>query len=110
MVAQKVDDSMKNAFEAKTMSAEEARREWRYLVDAAIAGEDVIVKRYSRPAVAIIAYEDYAAIRQELEEMRAQRRSEQVRAAWQQGKIKALPWDEAETARVASDNTEQPAT
>ena len=82
--------------QTKTMSAEAARREWRTLVDGVVAGEDVIIERYARPAVAVIAYDDYAAILQELEEMRAHRRTEQLRAAWQQGKLKALPWDEAE--------------
>lgn len=77
----------------KTVSAEEARREWRNLVETVLGGEDVVVERYARPAVAIIAYDDYTAIRQELEEMRAIRRTNEVRVAWQQGKIKALPWE-----------------
>ena len=80
--------------DTKTMSAEEARRAWRRLVYDVLAVEDVVIERYARPAVAVIAYEDYAAIRQELEEMRAQRRTRDLRAAWQQGKLKALPWDE----------------
>lgn len=84
------------AIRTKTMSAEAARREWRTLVDGVVAGEDVIIERYARPAVAVIAYDDYTAILQELEEMRAQRRTEQLRAAWQQGKLKALPWEEVE--------------
>lgn len=82
--------------DTKTMSAEEARRTWRTLVDRVVAGEDVVVERYARPAVAVIAYEDYAAIRGELEEMRAARRALAVRAAWRQGKIKTLPWQEAD--------------
>lgn len=78
---------------AIVMGAEEARREWRTVVDTVLAGEDVIVERYSRPTVAVIAYDDYAAIRHELETLRAQRRSEQLRAAWKQGRIKTLPWE-----------------
>jgi prevent-host-death family protein len=80
--------------ETKTMSAEEARRTWRALVDRVVAGEDVVVERYARPAVAVISYEDYTAIRSELEEMRAQKRAQALRAAWQQGKLRTLPWHE----------------
>jgi prevent-host-death family protein len=83
---------MKDATQTIIMGAEEARREWRNVVDTVLAGEDVIVERYSRPTVAVIAYDDYAAIRHELEELRAARRTHQLRVAWQQGKIKHLPW------------------
>ena len=84
---------MHAGMQAKVMGAEEVRREWRTVVDAVLAGEDVVVERYSRPAVAVIAYDDYAAIRQELEELRATRRTNQMRTAWEQGKVKALPWE-----------------
>lgn len=87
---------MSDGLQAKVMGSEEARREWRTVLDTVLAGEDVVVERYSRPAVAVIAYDDYAAILHELEEIRATRRMEQLRAAWQQGKIKALPWDSSE--------------
>src|SRR5690554_364234 len=79
---------MSDGLQAKVMGSEEARREWRTVLDTVLAGEDVVVERYSRPAVAVIAYDDYAAILHELEEIRATRRMEQLRAAWQQGKIK----------------------
>ena len=96
-VGSEVNDSMNDpvhdSFQAKVMGAEEVRREWRTVVDAVLAGEDVVVERYSRPAVAVIAYDDYAAIRRELEELRATRRTNQLRTAWQQGKVKALPWE-----------------
>ena len=78
----------------RVMGAEEVRREWRSVVDAVVAGEDVVVERYARPAVVVIAYEDYQAIRAELEELRAVRRTEQLRTAWQQGKVRQLPWQE----------------
>jgi hypothetical protein len=83
-----------DGIQAKIISAEEARREWRSIVDHVLAGEDFVVERYSRPSVAIIAYDDYAAIHPQLEEMRIARLTDQVRVAWQQGKIKVLPWDE----------------
>jgi PHD/YefM family antitoxin component YafN of YafNO toxin-antitoxin module len=95
-IVSEADDPMDAGMQVKVMGAEEVRREWRTVVDSVLAGEDVVVERYSRPAVAVIAYDDYTAIRQELEEMRTTRRTNQLRAAWQQGKIKALPWDQPE--------------
>ena len=88
-----VNNALNSDDQVITMSAEEARRTWRSLLDVVITGEDVVVERYARPTVAVISYEDYAAIRHELEEMRAIRRTKQMRTAWQQGKLKALPWE-----------------
>jgi prevent-host-death family protein len=79
----------------KVMGAEEVRREWRTVVDSVIAGEDVVVERYSRPAVAVIAYADYEAILEELEDLRAARRADAIRDAWLNGKVKGIPWEEA---------------
>jgi prevent-host-death family protein len=91
-----LNGSMHETIQAKVMGAEEVRREWRNVVDTVLTGEDVIVERYSRPAVVVIAYDDYEAIRRELEEVRATRRTNQLITAWQQGKIKTLPWQPPE--------------
>jgi hypothetical protein len=96
---------MDAGMQVKVMGAEEVRREWRTMIDGVMAGEDVVVERYARPAVAVIAYDDYVAIRQELEEMRATRRTQQLRADWQQGKIKALPWEQPENELPGNDVT-----
>jgi PHD/YefM family antitoxin component YafN of YafNO toxin-antitoxin module len=96
---------MKDAIQAKVMGAEEVRREWRTVVDSVLAGEDIVVERYSRPAVAVIAYDDYTAIRQELEALRATRRTHQLRMAWQQGKVTNLPWDESQWEESAKEES-----
>jgi prevent-host-death family protein len=80
---------------AKLMGAEEVRREWRAVVDSVVAGEDVIVERYSRPTVAVIPYADYEAILEELEDLRAARRADAIRDAWLSGQVKGIPWEEA---------------
>jgi PHD/YefM family antitoxin component YafN of YafNO toxin-antitoxin module len=80
---------------AKVMGAEKVRREWRTIVDTVVAGEDVVVERYSRPAVAVIAYADCEAIRDELEDLRSARRADAIRVAWLNGKRKGIPWKQA---------------
>ena len=45
--------------EIKVLSSEQARTQWGYVMETAMAGEEVVIKRYGKPTVAVIAFEDY---------------------------------------------------
>ncbi len=67
------------------LNANEARSRWRDIVDAAASGDsDVVVERYGKPMVAIIPYEDYAELVDELDDIRAARRAATAYEAWLQ--------------------------
>ena len=56
-----------------TLESRAARENWRDLLDTATAGQaDVIITRYGKPVTAMIRYEDYVALQEELVKLRAQ--------------------------------------
>ena len=58
----------------KTFESNEARARWRDMLDLAQTSDtDVIITRYNKPVVAVVAYEDYIAVQEELHKRRAQR-------------------------------------
>jgi prevent-host-death family protein len=57
----------------KTLESRAARENWRDLLDTAMAGQaDVIITRYGKPVTAMIRYEDYVAVQEELVKLRTQ--------------------------------------
>ena len=58
----------------KIFESNEARARWRDMLDLAQTNDtDVIITRYNKPVVAVVAYEDYIAVQEELHKRRAQR-------------------------------------
>jgi len=41
------------------MSSDEARSKWREVIDTAVAGNHIIIERYGKPVVAIVAHPDF---------------------------------------------------
>jgi prevent-host-death family protein len=61
----------------KTVDSNEARNNWRAMLDMALSQEvDVVITRYNKPVVTILDYEDYLSIREELAKKRALRQTE----------------------------------
>jgi prevent-host-death family protein len=59
-----------------TIDSNQARANWRDLLDAAVTEDtDVIITRYNKPVVAVVSYEDYVAMQVELQRHRALRRT-----------------------------------
>jgi prevent-host-death family protein len=59
----------------KIVDSREARANWRDVLDMAQTNDtDVIITRYNKPVVAVVAYEDYIAVQDELRKRRATRR------------------------------------
>ncbi len=51
----------------KTMDSNTARNQWRAVIDEAAAGAaSIVITRYGKPAIAIIAYDDFAAMKDQL--------------------------------------------
>jgi prevent-host-death family protein len=48
----------------RTMDSNTARAQWRAVIDEAAAGAaSIVVTRYGKPAIAIIAYDEFAAMK-----------------------------------------------
>ncbi|MBI3957482.1 MAG: type II toxin-antitoxin system prevent-host-death family antitoxin, partial [Chloroflexi bacterium] len=57
----------------------QARNHWRDLLELALtAGTDVVITRQNKPIVAVMAYEDYLAVRDALTERRSTRQSQSI--------------------------------
>jgi prevent-host-death family protein len=77
----------------KTMTSDEARTRWRDLLDTAMAGEvDTVIERYGKPAAAVIPFEDYVALQEELEDLRAARRAVAAYREWQEDPSTGEDW------------------
>lgn len=69
----------------KTLDSKQARDHWREIVDLVLTEHtEVVITRYNKPVVTVVAYEDYLAVRDELVKRRAARRS------WQRTEDEAL--------------------
>jgi prevent-host-death family protein len=73
----------------RTMSSEQARTEWRNLLDLASRGDtDIVIERHGKATAAVIGYETYRAIQGTLAELRAsasaQERGRQMAAILQE--------------------------
>jgi prevent-host-death family protein len=61
----------------KTVDSNEARNNWRAMLDMALGQQvDVVITRYNKPVVTILDYEDYLSIREELAKKRALRQTQ----------------------------------
>jgi PHD/YefM family antitoxin component YafN of YafNO toxin-antitoxin module len=62
----------------KTLDSNQARNHWREMLDTVLKNEaDVVITRYDQPLVAVLAYEDYLAVHDELIKQRATRKARQ---------------------------------
>jgi prevent-host-death family protein len=77
------------------LNTNQARTKWRDIVDSTHAGRgDVIVERYGKRMVAVIPYEDYEALQEELEDLRLGRIAQAELEAWRKDPSAARPWEE----------------
>lgn len=62
----------------RTLDSNQARNNWREMLDAVLSDDtDIVITRYDKPLVTVVAYEDYLAVRDELKKQRAARRARQ---------------------------------
>jgi len=86
----------------RVLSTNEARNKWRDVVDA-VSGEQtcIVVERYGKPMVAVIAYADYVALQDELDDLQAARRAAPAYEAWRQNPSLGRPYSEIRKELVA---------
>jgi prevent-host-death family protein len=78
----------------KVIDSNRARALWREILDKAQAGgEDVVVERYGKPVAAVIAYEDFIGLQDELDDLRAARRAGAAYEEWKREPGRAVPYE-----------------
>ena len=78
----------------RVLSSDKARAKWRDVIDAAVAGEDIVIERYGKPSVAIISYKDFVALEELLEEVRDGREAQVALEEWRRDPDSFRPWEE----------------
>ncbi|MGB0389031.1 MAG: type II toxin-antitoxin system prevent-host-death family antitoxin [Ardenticatenaceae bacterium] len=86
----------------KTLDSNIARKTWRNLLDSATTGEtDIVVTRYGKPLIAVISYQDYTALQEQLEELRAERRALAAYEEWQRDPSTGESWEDVKAEFMA---------
>jgi len=94
----------------KTIDSRSARDNWRSVVDEVVAGETAVVTRHGSPVVAVIRYQDFLAIQQQLDEIRSQQPIMDIYARYQKDGTPPATWGEkkahllAEVQRIKAKN------
>ena len=79
-----------------------ARTQWRDVLDTVAAGaSDIVIERYGKPVAVVIAYDDFVALQDELDDLRAARRAAQAYEAWKNDPSRGRPWEEVEAELIA---------
>jgi prevent-host-death family protein len=79
----------------KVVGSREARTQWRDVLDTAQAGAaDVVIERNGRLVAAIISYEDYQAIQEDLDDLRTARRAAEIYEEWKRDPSTGRPYSE----------------
>lgn len=86
---------------ARVVGTKEAREHFRDLLDGAIKGQDFIIERYAKGVAVLIPFEDYEAIQEELEDIRAARRAAEAYGEWKRDTSVARPYAEIRKELVA---------
>ena len=77
----------------KVLDSNTARTKWRDILDEASGGDtDVVVERYGKPMVAVISYDDFVALQEELDDLRAGRRAAEAYEAWKANPDRGMPY------------------
>ena len=83
-------------------TSEAARTRWRELLDTAAGTADVVITRRGEPLVAVIDYQDFMAMHDELDDLRAARRADAAVDEYLDDPKSARPWQEVRAELVAA--------
>ncbi len=83
-----------------TFESREARAKWRKLLDRAGAGGDTVIERYGQPTAALIPFEDFIELQDELDDLRAGRRAQAALAAWQRDPARGRSWADVKAEMI----------
>lgn len=85
-----------------TWESNDARIKWREVLDTAAAGvTDVVITRYGKPLVAVIDYEAFLALQEELDDLRSAKRADALFEAYLRDPSTARPWDDIRAGLIA---------
>ena len=85
-----------------TLDSNEARAQWRNLLDRAGEGEtDIVITRYGKPVATLIDYDDWVALQEELDDLRAGRRANAIYQEYLRDPSTARPWADIRAELVA---------
>ena len=85
-----------------TLESNEARLKWREILDiTAKGGQDIVITRYGKPVAAVIDFEDFVALQEELDDMRAARRAHVALEEWRRDPSTARPYAEVRAELIA---------
>jgi PHD/YefM family antitoxin component YafN of YafNO toxin-antitoxin module len=77
----------------QVMKSEEARINWRDVLDLTSAGNtDVVIERYGKPTSAVISYAHYQVIQSLLDEIRALNLADEAFQLWKENPARARPY------------------
>ena len=83
-----------------TLDSNEARLQWRGILDNANK-EDAIITRYGKPVAVVIGYDAWLGVQEELEEFRARQRVQAAIDEWRQDPTTARPWADIQQEMIA---------
>lgn len=78
------------------LDSNRARAVWREVLDKARTGSDTVIERYGKPAAVVIPFEDYEALQDELDDLRAARRASEALEEWKRDPDFGTPLDQFE--------------
>ena len=83
-----------------TIDSNEARLQWRGILDNAEKG-DAVITRYGKPVAVVISYDAWMGIQEELEDWRASQRVQEAIDEWRRNPSTARPWSEIQQEMIA---------
>lgn len=80
----------------------DVRLKWREVMDLAASGNtDIVVTRYGKPVVAIVKYEDFLALQDELDDLRAAQRADAAFEECLRNPARVRAWDDVRAELAA---------
>lgn len=78
----------------QTVKANEARTKWRDVLDTVVAGNPVVVERHGKPVAAVIPFEAYEALAEQIEDLEDERAADVALAEYRRNPSGAMTLEE----------------
>jgi len=79
----------------RTIDYLDAPREWPEVVNNVLSGESVLLQEANKTVAVIISFDDYLAVREQLEDLHDVRLAEAALEEYRRDPSTAIPWEEA---------------
>jgi PHD/YefM family antitoxin component YafN of YafNO toxin-antitoxin module len=84
-----------------TKKSDEVRNSWRDMLDTVSRGDSVVIERYNKPVAALIRYDIFLALQEEIEELKAAERARLSVEEWRRDPSTARSWEEVKAELTA---------